>query len=43
MTQYSKEIFSNPTKLREKLAIFLNCNNVSDYSVESYAKATEVF
>lgn len=43
MIQYSKEIFSNPIKLREKLAIFLNCNDVSDDSVESYAKAAEKF
>ena len=39
MTKYSKEILSNPKKLREKLEIYLGSRD----SVETYAKAIEKF
>ena len=39
MTEYSKEIFSNPTKLREKLELFLGDKN----KVEIYATACEKY
>lgn len=39
MTEYSKQILSDPKLLREKLSIYLN----SSKSVESYAKACEKF
>ncbi|NLK66166.1 MAG: hypothetical protein GX282_01685 [Campylobacteraceae bacterium] len=39
MTQYSKEILSNPELLRQKLSIYLDGSK----SVESYAKACEKF
>lgn len=39
MTEYSKQILSDPKLLREKLSIYLNGSK----SVESYAKACEKF
>ncbi|GKH61319.1 hypothetical protein CE91St25_16550 [Campylobacter ureolyticus] len=39
MTEYSKQILSDPKLLREKLSIYLNDSK----SVESYAKACEKF
>ncbi|MCR4941863.1 MAG: hypothetical protein K5978_03600 [Campylobacter sp.] len=39
MTKYTKEIFSDPEKLRQKLQIYLQTPN----KVELYAKAAELF